>query len=370
MSSLLSAEEFEKLLIFSDSINSNYDDFIPNTLNAISDIFGYKLTVYTIFDKNKNNDYVKSIMGKNIHEKMLNDYKDTYYKKDIFKNNPRIRHRQNKVDHLLLTRDFMSLNDFLKTEYGQFLIKENIAYQSAIFTDDVPIHVLNIFKTYDEGDFSEKELELLKRISNIFTNSVRQYKMYLNQNNTFQLIQKYNNLLDYGFMIIDQDYKIRLYNSIFLNYATQITKTTDLSSLVDTLIALIEKHLKINLTEITEPLFVDLKEYKIRLTLDTVINNGFIDKYYFMNIVHSTNELSTSKTKTKPDIGKLIKEFDFTKREAEIIELIFQGYNNNEISGKLFISVFTVKSHINNIFKKLDVNNRTSLISKLIKECS
>ncbi|QGU94611.1 hypothetical protein GOM49_05395 [Clostridium bovifaecis] len=367
MNSLLSAEEFEKLLIFSNSINSNYDDFISNMLNAISDIFDYKLTVYTIFDKNKDDDYVKSIISKSIQTKVLNDYKNTYYKKDIFKNNSKPKNRKNKADHFMITRDFMPLNDFLKTEYGQFLISENIAYQSAIFTSDVPLHVLNIFKTYDEGDFSEKELELLKHISNIFTNSVKQYKMYINQNDTVQLIQKYNNFLDYGFIIIDQDYKIRLYNNAFLNYATQITKTTDLSSLVDTLIVLIEKQLKIILAEITEPVFVDLKGYQIRITLDTVINNGLINKYYFMNIIHNSNQLSTPKLKTKPDVVKLIKEFDFTKREAEIIELIFQGHNNQEISDKLFISVFTVKSHINNIFKKLDVNNRTSLMSKLIK---
>ena len=42
-------------------------------------------------------------------------------------------------------------------------------------------------------------------------------------------------------------------------------------------------------------------------------------------------------------------------REKEVIELIIKGMNNNEIAEELCISVYTVKRHVNNIFKKLEV---------------
>lgn len=51
--------------------------------------------------------------------------------------------------------------------------------------------------------------------------------------------------------------------------------------------------------------------------------------------------------------------FGLTNREIEVIEHIAQGYTNNEISGMLFISPHTVKSHMINIFNKLNVNDRT-----------
>lgn len=51
--------------------------------------------------------------------------------------------------------------------------------------------------------------------------------------------------------------------------------------------------------------------------------------------------------------------FGLTKREIEVLGLIAQGYTNNEISGLLFISSHTVKSHMINIFNKLNVNDRT-----------
>lgn len=51
-----------------------------------------------------------------------------------------------------------------------------------------------------------------------------------------------------------------------------------------------------------------------------------------------------------------------TLRELEVIQLIVSGLDNREISDKLFISIPTVKKHINHIFGKLDVNTRAKAI--------
>lgn len=51
--------------------------------------------------------------------------------------------------------------------------------------------------------------------------------------------------------------------------------------------------------------------------------------------------------------------FGLTVREIEVLKGIAEGYTNNEISGILFISPHTVKSHMINIFNKLSVNDRT-----------
>lgn len=48
-----------------------------------------------------------------------------------------------------------------------------------------------------------------------------------------------------------------------------------------------------------------------------------------------------------------------SKREQEIISLVAEGLTNENISKKLFISQRTVKIHLNNIFRKLGVKNRT-----------
>jgi len=50
---------------------------------------------------------------------------------------------------------------------------------------------------------------------------------------------------------------------------------------------------------------------------------------------------------------------NLTNREVEVLKLIAEGMINKEIAKNLFISEKTVKNHISNIFKKLDVNDRT-----------
>jgi DNA-binding CsgD family transcriptional regulator/ArsR family metal-binding transcriptional regulator len=64
---------------------------------------------------------------------------------------------------------------------------------------------------------------------------------------------------------------------------------------------------------------------------------------------------------TRKESDQILKENDagLTNREIEVLKLIAEGYTNNEISGMLFISPHTVKSHMINIFNKLGVNDRT-----------
>lgn len=56
-----------------------------------------------------------------------------------------------------------------------------------------------------------------------------------------------------------------------------------------------------------------------------------------------------------------------SKREKDIMKLMAQGMSNDEVSQNLFISIGTVKWHINNIFSKLEVKNRVQAIDKAQK---
>ena len=59
---------------------------------------------------------------------------------------------------------------------------------------------------------------------------------------------------------------------------------------------------------------------------------------------------------TKHHQGNLVT--GLTRRELSILELIGQGHCNKEIARALHIEVATVKNHVHNIFKKLQVNHR------------
>lgn len=56
-----------------------------------------------------------------------------------------------------------------------------------------------------------------------------------------------------------------------------------------------------------------------------------------------------------------------TRRELEVLKLITEGLLNKEIAHKLCISEKTVKNHVSNIFKKIEVSDRTQAAVYAIK---
>ena len=68
---------------------------------------------------------------------------------------------------------------------------------------------------------------------------------------------------------------------------------------------------------------------------------------------------------SNPKINKDAEEL--TKREMELLELLSKGYRYKEIAEKLFISQDTVRTHIRNIYVKLQVNSKIEAINKVFK---
>jgi DNA-binding NarL/FixJ family response regulator len=57
-------------------------------------------------------------------------------------------------------------------------------------------------------------------------------------------------------------------------------------------------------------------------------------------------------------------DFNLSKREIEILENLKLGLDYHQTAEKLFISPFTVRKHIENIYKKLQVNNKMQAVQK------
>jgi len=81
--------------------------------------------------------------------------------------------------------------------------------------------------------------------------------------------------------------------------------------------------------------------------------------------INELKEKMTKEGKPKIAIDAKLKEMDLTNREKDVLKLIAQGHTNDQIAEKMFISKNTVKSHIKNIYLKLDVKNRIQVIQKL-----
>lgn len=65
-------------------------------------------------------------------------------------------------------------------------------------------------------------------------------------------------------------------------------------------------------------------------------------------------------------IDEFCEKYALTPRQREIVELMVEGDSNKEISGKLFITEGTVKTHVYNIFQKTEMTSRNQMINKIV----
>jgi len=75
-------------------------------------------------------------------------------------------------------------------------------------------------------------------------------------------------------------------------------------------------------------------------------------------IQQSLTTLLVKGYKDENEYQQKLKRDSLTKREYDVITLIAEGLNNKEIGERLCISEKTVKNHVSNIFKKIDVTDR------------
>ena len=72
--------------------------------------------------------------------------------------------------------------------------------------------------------------------------------------------------------------------------------------------------------------------------------------------------LSKRYTQVKKDSKVTLPENLLTSKETEVLEMVAKGASNKQIADKLFVKEVTVKTHLNSIFKKLKVENRTQAV--------
>lgn len=64
---------------------------------------------------------------------------------------------------------------------------------------------------------------------------------------------------------------------------------------------------------------------------------------------------------------KELTKLGLSKRELEVLQLMAEGLSNQEIAGRLFVSINTIKTHSSRLFEKLDVERRTQAVDKAKK---
>lgn len=103
----------------------------------------------------------------------------------------------------------------------------------------------------------------------------------------------------------------------------------------------------------------ETKSNKIYEAINDTLNGGSVMS---PSIALKTLQLLKSATKSETKIDG--NQTCLSEREIEILEQLSKGFANKRVAENLFISPFTVKRHIENIYKKLQAHNRIELLEK------
>ena len=109
-----------------------------------------------------------------------------------------------------------------------------------------------------------------------------------------------------------------------------------------------------------------------KMILDALANGA--SGYFTKNtspakIIEAINEVLQGGGPMSPDVAKTVimslqknQDSPLTKRETQILELIAKGKDRCQIANELFIEIETVKTHVKNIYFKLNVNSKADAI--------
>ena len=61
-------------------------------------------------------------------------------------------------------------------------------------------------------------------------------------------------------------------------------------------------------------------------------------------------------------------DYKLTNRELEVLNYLVQGFDYKQIADTMFLSVFTIRAHIRNVYDKLHVHSKSQAVSKALKE--
>lgn len=93
----------------------------------------------------------------------------------------------------------------------------------------------------------------------------------------------------------------------------------------------------------------------IRAVRSVAMGDIWMDKATVKNLLWGANRLKREKSEV------------LSPREKEVVALAGTGLRNREIAQKLNISELTIKTHLHRIFKKLEINTRSQLITYSIR---
>lgn len=268
------------------------------------------------------------------------------------------------------TRDHMSYDNttpkvYRATDILQYTVYENTSY--AMFLQNVLhykysaimpfgtngfIHLV-CYKTEEEGDFTDDELNDLRRIYIFVAHTYKTFKKYEQGKIIREIQNKIIQQKETAYIITDSEMHILAYNDLSIEYMTELFGIGAMSEhLLDHCTWL--PFLLENQQDVSDSRTKTIKGFQFKInTWNQTYHHGIIETYYWITM-NKPEAVKAQKSSVPSDIP-------LTPAEQKVADLLCEGLTYQAIADQLYISYHTVKTHVQNIFSKYGVKSRHEL---------
>ena len=340
---------------------------------SLKQAFQAKGAVFLLADKEFRAIDNASLVGAGVDLHYMDPWVHHYCHHDPFQLETRSRNAVCKVDDILPYRRWVNL-----PIYAEFYRPQNIHHKLSIFlcSNAKVLGLIGLFRPKEHQDFSRREMAKARILAPHLATALENIFLFSEMDDAKNLSGEWGDMLPlFGFMILDEELR-----PIYSNFeAREFCLALDQKQKPQAIQGEIEK------SSVPSEILQDCLELKAlfqrgnppaSLRRQRMMDAGQNKKFQVISslVEHSFQEVPSVRFVTYLlDFSEICRgreealreKYQLTKREIDIVRWVSQGLTNDEIGEKLYISRFTVETHLKNIFDKTKVKHRTGLASLL-----
>ncbi len=348
-------------------ISNNSGCVNQKILDLYNKNFGGESSIY--FQK-EDSEHFTDVLKANMDEQYNKDYKSYYHRFDPLD-------LMGLQKHNLIDIELVENVDYSGCErseyYSDFLSPQKIHYKLIVSLKSGKelLGKILLTKSKESGNFTEEEITTAKEITPFMIQAVEMNRMKAEMENNNSLLRMIEDNLNSGLMLLDSSKRLIHMNSRAMQLCKRLrTDSFEIKGFND-----IHPQVVRDYSEMLDELSVkhnpDLILPRKRIfkngTSTFSVRSDFIENNDLQKrgdfILINFNE--TAKLAAQDNIS-ISESYRLSTRETEVVNQVIKGLSNSQIAKELFISEVTVKKHLQNIFNKMEVSNRASLIQKIL----
>lgn len=263
--------------------------------------------------------------------------------------------------------DVFIQDERMKTKYyNELLLPAGMQHSiegNIYIADDGYVAGIGIHRPDEFGDFSQKELEIMKLSRPHLVNVARKFIDSRSEMDAYSAgLAALYDIERFGICVFDRQFNIE--DSNFAR--SGVIKQENVGELIRSLVTLCKslnaKIMKQGVSEIAEENKV---HSRISIGHDSYYAEIFYKEYQgnykYIATVYDGNYIFDK------FVAEIRDRFELTEREFDVLKCVLKGMNNIEIGEELFISVPTVKKHLTNIYQKLGIEGKHQILNVIIE---